>query len=224
MELVSIKEAMQLLNASYYSVRYYVKTKKIIQLGNKISLQSINDFLYSQQINDLPNEVWKSAKGFSRYLCSNFGRIKSTKYRGHKKDGLINQAISGGYYKSVYFDDNGKYNSINSHRLICLAFYPNEDYKILEVNHKDGNKLNNNIDNLEWCTRQENIKHCIENNLQYVLKGEEIGNSILKEHQVLEIRTKHIPRKYTIQMIADEYGVKHGTIKNLLLGNTWKHI
>lgn len=224
MELVSLKEARELLNLSYYSVRYHVKTNSLVQIGNKITIESINNFLSSFEIIDLPNEVWKSPKGFSRYLCSNFGRIKSLKHRGSNRQGLIQQAISGGYYKSVYFDDNGKYNSISSHRIICLAFYPNEDYKSLEVNHKDGNKLNNNIDNLEWCTRQENIKHCIENNLQYVLKGEEIGNSILKEHQVLEIRTKHRPRKYTIQMLADEYGVKHGTIKNLLSRHTWNHI
>lgn len=224
MKLVSLKEARKLLNLSYYSVRYHVKKNNLIQLGNKITKDSIDNFLSSFEIDDLPNEIWKTPKGFSRYLCSNFGRIKSIKHRATNRQGLIKQAVSGGYYKSVYFDDNGKYNSINSHRIICLAFYPNDNYKQLEVNHIDGNKLNNNIENLEWCTRQENIKHSIDNKLQKVFKGEEIGNSKLKEWQVLEIRAKFKPRVYGRKKLALEYNISEATIKEVVNRHTWKHI
>lgn len=75
-----------------------------------------------------------------------------------------------GYYQSV-FKENGKKHYVRLHRLIALAFIPiPEKYKDipinkLQINHKDGNKLNNNIDNLEWCTNSENTQHRYNNKL-----------------------------------------------------------
>ena len=71
------------------------------------------------------------------------------------------------------------------------------NYKKLEVNHINGVKDDNNITNLEWVTREQNIQHALDNNLQYVLKGEEIGTSKLTSKEVLEIRSKFVPRKYS---------------------------
>jgi hypothetical protein len=122
------------------------------------------------------------------------------------------------------FNDSGLKKTMRIHRLICLAFNYNENWETLEVNHKDGKKLNNVPSNLEWCTRSENIEHCIKNNLQRVLKGEEIGNSILTEKQVLEIRKRFKPRVCGRKMLSKEFGVQPSTIKNIILRKTWKHI
>lgn len=64
----------------------------------------------------------------------------------------------GYYYVNLY--KNGKRQTVKNHRLVALHFIPNLENKP-EVNHKDGNKLNNRVDNLEWATSQENIIHGI---------------------------------------------------------------
>ena len=74
------------------------------------------------------------------------------------------------------------------------------------------------------CTRQENIKHSIENKLQVAFKGEEVGNSKLKEFEVLEIRNKFQPRVYTRKILAKEYNVSEHTIKDVVNRYTWNHI
>jgi len=170
------------------------------------------------------NEVWKEPKGFSRYLCSNLGRVKSKSYKKTGKEQIIKPALTGGYLKSVFVGDDGNYYSLRIHRLILIAFDYRDDYKTLEGNHKNGIKQDNRIENLEWCTRAENIQHCIDNNLQLVLKGEQIGNSILTTEKVLEIRRRFKPRICTREMLALEFGVKPCTIKDIILRRSWKHI
>lgn len=224
MELISFKRASEIHNLSYAILRYYVKRGYINAYNNKVDNTSIFNYIKSYTVVDMPNEVWKQLDGYSRYLFSNYGRIKSTKYQGGKSERIIHPAISGGYLKSIFLNDNGIYDSHVVHRLICLAFYPNDNYKNLEVNHKDANKVNNHIDNLEWVTRQQNMDHAKENNLNVILKGEQIGNSILKEWQVLEIRSKFKRRIYTRRMLSQEYNISEATIKEVVNRRTWRHI
>lgn len=128
-----------------------------------------------------------------------------------------------GYWKTMLLNDAGKYKTITVHRMVATTFIPNVN-NLPQLNHKNGNKDDNSVDNLEWCTHTDNVKHCHENNLQRYFKGEEVGNSILKEHQVLEIRKKFRKRIYTREMLAKEYGVKACTIKDIILRRSWKHI
>lgn len=177
-------------------------------------------------------EIWKTIPKFNNeYEISNLGRIRSTDSIIKRSNGwpyfrkgkiLKPSSKYGGYYKGAVCV-NKKMISYKIHRLVAEVFIPNPENKE-EVNHIDGNKLNNNISNLEWCTRQENIKHCIDNNLQIPFKGEEIGTSILKESQVNEIREKFTPRIYTRSKLAKEYGVSEATIKDVLYRRTWKHL
>lgn len=227
MELLSTKQVLSEFKISINSLRYYVK-KNYIKKVNKTSYckDSITEYLKSIEVKDFENEVWKQAKGFSRYLFSNYGRVQSLNHRGGVHKRIVKPAISGGYYKTVFVNDKNKYQSINVHRLICLAFYPNENYLNLEVNHKDGNKLNNNITNLEWCTRKENIKHCVENKLQIAFKGSEVGTSKLKENDVLLIReiAKQRGRRYDRKELGVRFNISPTTIKDIVLRNTWKHL
>lgn len=172
----------------------------------------------------ISNEIWKEPKGFKRYLCSNLGQIIAKNKHGGKNPGYVKPALTDGYLKSVFVNDLGKYCNIRVHRLILHTFNPNDNWNQLEVNHINGIKTDNRVENLEWCTRQENIKHSIENKLQIPFKGEEVGNSILKEFQVLEIRKKFIPRVYTRKMLSKEYKVSEATIKDVLYKRTWNHI
>lgn len=176
-------------------------------------------------------EQWKKIEKFNyEYEISSYGRIRSVEnviVRGNgwkytRKSKILKPSASGGYLRGAVCV-NKKMIPYNIHRLVALAFIPNNENKA-EVNHIDGNKLNNHVENLEWCTRQENIEHCILNKLQKPFKGEEIGNSKLFEFQVIEIRNKFKPRVYSRAKLAKEYNVSEATIKDILYKRTWIHL
>ena len=91
------------------------------------------------------NEVWRIVNDYPKYQVSNFGRIKGQK----------NNIMVGGYdkygYHYVVISDKGKQYNVKVHRLVALAFIENP-LKLPFVNHKDEDKTNNHVDNLEWCT------------------------------------------------------------------------
>ena len=114
-------------------------------------------------------EVWKDIKGYEgMYQVSNFGRVKS--FDRYDKHGalwlgkiLSNKPKKTGYV-NVKFSVDGKRSVKLVHRLVAEAFIPNIENKP-EVNHKDGNKSNNKVSNLEWVTSRENTLHGIEKGL-----------------------------------------------------------
>ena len=100
-------------------------------------------------------EIWKDIEGYEgKYEISNFGRIKSY---AQKKNGKITEGYTDKKgYKTIFLYDkpqHGKWHKI--HRLVASAFIDNPD-NLLQVNHKDENKENNRVDNLEWCTNDYN--------------------------------------------------------------------
>ena len=168
-------------------------------------------------------EKWIKANGYSNYEVSNLGRLKTFNWKGSGKEKILKPALDkSGYLRTVLKGDNGISKTIKVHRIVLNSFKPIND--VLEVNHINGIKNDNRIENLEWCTRKQNIQHCIDNNLQYVLRGEEIGNSKLTEKQVIEIRKKFIPRYYSRTKLAKEYNVSEATIKDIVYNRTWKHL
>lgn len=113
-------------------------------------------------------ELFKDVKGYEElYQVSNLGRVKSLpKIVGRRLRGetvLAQQRSRHGYYM-VDLCTNGKRFNASVHRLVAEAFIPNPDNKPC-VNHIDGDKANNCVDNLEWCTHSENQLHAYKNNL-----------------------------------------------------------
>ena len=111
-------------------------------------------------------EIWKEIKDYPNYQVSNFGRVKTLKYYSniHKKyynrELILKEKDNKHGYKFVSLGcgKRGERKNIAIHRLVAQAFILNpNNYK--EINHIDGNKNNNCADNLEWCTRQENVLH-----------------------------------------------------------------
>lgn len=169
-------------------------------------------------------EKWKEIPNYSLYHCSNTGLIKTFNWKGCGQTRIMKPAYDGsGYLRTMLKRDDGVIHTIKVHRIVAQTWVDNVEDKP-EVNHINGIKDDNRAENLEWCTRQENITHCIENGLQYILKGEEIGNSKLTEKEVLEIRAKFIPRVCGRKMLSKEYGVSEATIKEVVNRYTWKHI
>lgn len=114
-------------------------------------------------LDDLPNEEWRDIVGHEGlYQVSNLGRVKRMRFVVMRKNGrphtwktkIIAQYPRNGYLR-VPIEINGKKISKVVHRLVAFAFITNpDDYK--EINHKDENKLNNKVENLEWCSRSYN--------------------------------------------------------------------
>ncbi len=105
-------------------------------------------------------ELWKDVIGYEKlYQVSNLGRIKSLKYKNKFNiEKIIKPRDVGRGYLAVILYKNKKIKNLYVHRLVAQAFILKSENK-LYVNHKDGIKYNNNVNNLEWCTQSENVKH-----------------------------------------------------------------
>ena len=102
---------------------------------------------------------------FSKYLASKDGRVFSKNYGNTNKiKPLVGKTTKDGYIELLLRDDNGNRKYIRKHILIAKTFIPNPD-NLPQINHIDGNKTNNNISNLEWCTQSYNIRHGINSGL-----------------------------------------------------------
>lgn len=122
-----------------------------------------------------------------------------------------------GYLKQSLRDRNHKESKKYVHRLVAEAFIPNPD-GLPEVNHKDCNKQNNAISNLEWCTRGENLRHAWKHGLKCM--GEKHGMHVLTIEQVMDIKTKRLPQKEYAKL----YGIAQCTVSAIQLGKLWKGV
>lgn len=122
--------------------------------------------------------MWKDVNDFEGlYRVSDKGEVYS-----EITNKILRPAKNRCGYMQVVLSKNGKLKYITVHRLVAKAFIPNPECK-KQVNHKDGNKENNSVDNLEWCTSQENIMHCI-----YVLNKRKVPVAqCLKDGTVVRI-------------------------------------
>lgn len=104
-------------------------------------------------------EIWKPVRGYEgRYEVSNFGRVMSLNYRMTKQSKLMSPSINSDGYACVNLTKDGVGNSHKVHRLVASAFIANPN-NLPQVNHIDEDKLNNQVNNLEWCTGRHNVNH-----------------------------------------------------------------
>lgn len=166
-------------------------------------------------------EIWKSIKGFENYEVSNLGNIKNTNFKRTGKEQLIKPTKnSSGYLLLSLFKDS-KRNRFTVHRLVIDAFVLNIDNKKC-VNHINGIKTDNRLENLEWNTHSENTLNAFKIGLMKNRFGESQHLSKLTEKQVLEIRENKECLSY--RKMAKKYNVSVFTIQAVVKRITWKHI
>lgn len=173
------------------------------------------------------NEIWKTIIGYEgTYEVSNLGRVKSLKRIEEcggkckirtRNERILKWSISKGY-RIVALCKNGKAKSYPIHRLVMGIFCPIDEKK--EVNHKDGIKTNNNLDNLEWCSPSENMKHAYDFGLCY--SGEKHYKSKLSSKDVGEIKDLYFNYGLITTKIAKIFNVSHGAIYAIVKGENWK--
>ncbi|WDS60548.1 major capsid protein [Bacillus phage BC-6] len=158
--------------------------------------------------------IWYDIEEYPNYKVSDYGEvINMNTMRILKKD------RRKGYY-SVRLSKGGASKVFSVHRLVASAFLGNP-YNLPQVNHKDGNRENNHVDNLEWVTQEDNLKHQQENNL--CPKGEENGNSKLTTAEVVSI-IKLNDGIHISKEVAEMYGCTMDNIRSIWNCKTWKHI
>jgi len=181
----------------------------------------------------MAKEKWKNIKGHEGlYQVSNYGRVKSlarevSKTLNNKKctpfyaDRILKSCSNSSIYPSVSLSKDNKSKSYAVHRLVVEAFLCSI-VKGKEVNHKDGNKLNNNLDNLEIVTHKDNILHAVKSNIMTMdwFRGEKQHKAKLKEKEVIKIR-KLLGTK-TQREIANIYKVDPATISNIATNKSWR--
>lgn len=119
-------------------------------------------------------EIWRDIKGYEGlYQVSNFGRVKSIMFRNNickkNREKIIKISTSNKNRQYVMLYKNGKRKNLTVHRLVAQEFIPNIE-ELPEVNHIDGNPQNNNVCNLEWCTKTYNEWHAYHNGLNEKFK------------------------------------------------------
>lgn len=172
---------------------------------------------------------WRKVPGFIGYEISNYGEARSM-------GKTANQYSTGGIHllKSFRSPDNyikytfsklinGKYRQIRqgAHRLVALAFLPTVDLS-LDVAHLDGNKENNHVSNLKWCSRKENDSHKDSHGTR--AKGERSGKAKLKTQEVLKIIELHEEQGIPQTVIAKKFGVSSVAVSDIIIGKSWVHV
>lgn len=165
-------------------------------------------------------EKWESLAsiGYPGYVVSTYGRV-----RGPRGELKLQRSPKGYMQCRPYGSGSSRLQLI--HRLVALVFIPNPE-RLPQVNHKDGNKKNCFVNNLEWCTAKYNVQDAADNGLITYHRGSEHHKARLTEDQVLEIRRVYTPysNKYGSVALARKYGVSQGRISAIATGNAWKHM
>lgn len=165
-------------------------------------------------------EEWRTIPSFNNlYEVSNYGRVRSWLNSGNTKLQLTEprylsqQQDKKGYI--VYFlMKEGKQRSFRAHRLVLHAFVGPSD---LQVNHKNGNRSDNYIDNLEYCTGSENMTHAYTVLKRQVLQGKNNGNTKFSEAQVAQIRDL-AAKGMTPPAIARITGISRPYVQSIVSG------
>ena len=177
------------------------------------------------------SEVWKDIPDFEgSYQVSNMGRVRSVDRVVTYKDGrmgkykgrVLKPPINSGGYKIIKLSNDNRVTNKRVHRLVLEAFKPHVNMEDLQVNHMDGDKLNNHLINLEWVTGRDNILHAYDTGLITNI-GEGSPNAILSNADVLEI-LQRLDTGESQRDIALDYGVSQSCISMINRGYNWRSV
>lgn len=163
-------------------------------------------------------EKWKPVLGYeNNYEVSDIASVRNV-----STGKILKPRLMPNGYHSVSLCVSGKCTRYTLHRIVCEAFLGERPYGH-EINHKDGNKINNNLSNLEYLTPKENMHHAIHTlKIQHV-RGERVHTAKLTEKQVREIMGS-LKNGGSTRRLAEAYGVAVRTIRAIKSGRNWSYL
>lgn len=173
---------------------------------------------------DLPGEVWRPVIGYEGwYEVSNLGRVKRVRQgRATFVGKVIKQRINRKGYMVLQLTKNSISREFTVHRLVAAAFIGQRDDKT-QINHIDGCKDNNHVNNLEYVTQSENMRHAFDLGLKNALhcRGRNNHLNVLTEEEVLEIYRLSHEGKIPQRKLGKMFGVHQTTIRDIKFGKSW---
>lgn len=167
---------------------------------------------------NVDKEKWTNIKEYENYKVSNLGRVKNV-----QSDKFLKTFTGAHGYKHVNLCNKTGRKQWRVHRLVMLSFTIQPKHKN-SINHIDGDKANNELCNLEWCTDKENSRHAVNTGLHKGEHGEKNPRSLLKTDDVLRIKTLYTIEGYTQRKIADKYNISQTHVSDIISGKRWKHV
>lgn len=153
-------------------------------------------------------EVWKSLDfmGFPDYEVSNFGNVKSLNYNNTRKERILKPCKQNNDYLFVGLHKNNKQKNFRVHKLVALAFIPNDKpIEKTEINHLDENKENNHVSNLCWCSHIENINYGTRNDrISQANKGKYHTEEAKKKMSIARKEKPNYKRRKPIQQYTKD--------------------
>lgn len=175
-------------------------------------------------------EIWKDVPNYvGIYQVSNIGNVKSLDHYIKSKNGkclkkgriLQKFKTKKGYLQTSLSKDTKRLNT-GIHRVVALAFIPNPENKP-QVNHINGIKTDNRVENLEWCTNKENQIHAVKNKLSKHNLAEKHHNSKLTNEDVIKVRQLH-SIGFKNHELAKDYNISRTAMSNILRKKTYFNI
>lgn len=160
-------------------------------------------------------EEWKEIKYYPNYMVSNMGRVKSLNYRRTGREKIMKPSKMNSGYLLICLRKNGVKKFYSLHRLVAMAFLPNPN-NYPQVNHKDENKQNNCIKNIEWCDAKYNLHYgtARERTIKGLINNSKISKPVIK----MDKTNKIIAEFPSIAEVQRQLGFSKSSISKCCLG------